>query len=129
ALRFFVTEQLVRPLLADIGRHVPDGGGVTQPRITLALRLLVAVPAIAISAGTVVAGVVGDHTIETVAVGVGVSIAVVALIASWLVVLLADSVAGPIADLRTAAARVGGGDLDVRVPVVSLDETGTLARS
>ena len=129
ALRFFVTEQLVRPLLADIGRDLPDGGGVTRPRVTLALRLLVAVPAIAISAGTVVAGVVGDHTVETVAVGVGVSIAVVALIASWLVVLLADSVAGPIGELRVAADRVGGGDLDVRVPVVSVDETGALARS
>jgi adenylate cyclase len=129
ALRFFVTEQLVRPVLAAIGRDLPDGGGVARPRVTLALRLLVAVPAIAISAGTVVAGVVGDHTVETVALGVGVSIAVVALIASWLVVLLADSVARPIADLRAAADRVGAGDLEVRVPVVSVDETGALARS
>jgi adenylate cyclase len=129
ALRFFVMEQLLRPVLADIGRDLPDGGGVPEPRVTLTGRLLVAVPAITIIAGTVVAGVVGDHTLETVAVGVGVSTVVAALIASWLVVLLADSVAGPIGDLRSAADRVGAGDLDVQVPVVSVDETGALARS
>jgi len=53
----------------------------------------------------------------------------VATIASWLVVLLADSVAGPIGELRDAAERVGRGDLAVRVPVVSVDETGALAQS
>jgi adenylate cyclase len=128
-LRFFVMEQLLRPVLADVGCELPDGGGVPRPRVTLARRLLVAVPAITIIAGTIVAGVVGNHTIGTVAVGVGVSLLVVATIASWLVVLLADSVAGPIGDLREAAERVGRGDLGVRVPVVSVDETGALARS
>ena len=43
--------------------------------------------------------------------------------------LLADSIAGPISDLRAAAERVGQGDLDVQVPVVSVDETAALARS
>jgi adenylate cyclase len=80
-------------------------------------------------AGTVVAGVVGSHTIGTLAAGVGASLLVAATLSSWLVVLLADSVARPIGDLRAAAERVGGGDLDVRVPVVSVDETGALARS
>jgi adenylate cyclase len=129
ALRFFVMEQIARPLLSDIGRGLPDGGGIEHPRISLALRFFVAVPAITISAGTIVAGVVGDHTLPTLALGVVVSIGVVASIASWLVVLLADSVAGPIGDLRVAADRVGAGDLDVSVPVVSVDETGALARS
>src|SRR3954454_17365617 len=55
ALRFFVMEQLLRPVLADVGRNLPDGGGVHRPRITLARRLLVAVPAITIIGGTVVA--------------------------------------------------------------------------
>jgi adenylate cyclase len=122
-------EQLLRPVLADVGRDLPDGGGVPEPRVTLASRLLVAVPAITIIAGTVVSGVVGDHKTETLAIGVGVSTVVVGLIASWLVVLLADSVAGAIGDLRSVADRVGAGDLDVQVPVVSVDETGALARS
>jgi class 3 adenylate cyclase len=128
-LRFFVMEQILRPVLADVGCELPDGGGVPRPRVTLARRLLVAVPAITIIAGTIVAGVVGNHTVGTVALGVGVSLLVVAAIASWLVVLLADSIAGPIGDLREAAEQVGRGDLAVRVPVVSVDETGALAQS
>jgi adenylate cyclase len=129
ALRFFTMEQLLRPVLADVGSTLPDGGGVSQPRITLARRLLVVIPAITIIAGTVVAGVLGNHTAETVALGVLVSVIVVATIASWLVALLADSIARPIGDLQAAAERVRRGDLDVRVPVVSVDETGGLTRS
>lgn len=129
ALRFFVMEQLLRPVLADVGSTLPDGGGVPQPRITLVRRLLVAVPAITILAGTVVAGLLGDHTVQTVALGVLASIVVVVTLASWLVALLADSIARPIGDLQAAAERVGSGDLDVRVPVVSVDETGALTRS
>jgi class 3 adenylate cyclase len=129
ALRFFVMEQLIRPALADLGRALPDGGGVARPRVTLARRLLVAVPAITVMAGTTVAGVVGNHTLGALVAGIGASLLVAAAIASWLVVLLAESVAKPITDLRAAAERVGSGDLEVRVPVVSLDETGALARS
>jgi adenylate cyclase len=129
ALRFFAFEQLLHAPLAEIGRSLPDGGGVDEPRVTLARRLLVAVPAITIIAGTVVAGVVGNHTIETLSLGVGASILVAATIAAALVVLLADSIAGPVTELRAAADRVGQGDLDVQVPVVSVDETAALARS
>jgi adenylate cyclase len=129
ALRFFVMEQLTRPALADIGCDLPDGGATTEPRITLARRLLAAVLAITVIAGTVVAGIVGSHTLTTLAVGVGASLIVAFTIAALLIALLADSVAGPIGELRTAAERVGTGDLEVRVPVVSVDETGALARS
>ena len=129
AMRFFVMEQLVRPALCDVGKGLREGGGVERPRITLAKRLFIAVPAIVVMAGTVVAGVVGDHNVATVALGVGVSALVVAAIAGWLVALLADSIAGPLDVLRRAAERVGAGDLDVRVPVVSVDETGSLARA
>jgi class 3 adenylate cyclase len=129
ALRFFVVEQILRPVLAELSHALPAGGGASEPRVTLARRLLIVVPAITITAGAVVAGVVGDHTLESLAVGIGVSIAVAAAISSWLVVLLADSVAGPIAELRRAADLVGGGDLQVQVPVVSVDETGALARA
>ena len=129
ALRFFVTEQLLRPALAEVGSTLSDGGGADEPRITLARRLLVAVPAITVITGTVVAGVAGDRTLTTLAIGVAGSVLVAATIASWLVILLADSIAGPMRDLRVAAGRVGQGDLDVLVPVVSVDETGALARA
>ncbi|MDQ5807527.1 MAG: adenylate/guanylate cyclase domain-containing protein, partial [Actinomycetota bacterium] len=41
----------------------------------------------------------------------------------------ADAVAGPVTRLDEATRRVGEGDLDVRAPVVSTDETGDLTRS
>ncbi|GAA4387893.1 adenylate/guanylate cyclase domain-containing protein [Tsukamurella soli] len=130
ALRFMLVEQLVRPILADIS--VTGEGSVDTPvavRITLAQRLFLAIPAITVIAGTVVAGVVGDHTIATVAIGAGVSIGVAVTIAGALVLLVTRSVTEPIADLRDAADRVSGGDVDVRVPVTATDEIGTLARS
>src|SRR3954452_848158 len=129
ALRFFVMEQLVRPALAEVGAALPDGGGVAHPRVTIARRLLVVMPAITIMVGTAVAGLVGDHTLGSLVVSIGASLLVAATVASWLVLLLADSVARPVNDLREAAERVGRGELDVRVPVVSVDETGALARS
>src|SRR4051812_31777672 len=129
ALRFFVMEQLVRPALADVGASLPDGGGVARPRVTIARRLLIVMPAITIMVGTAVAGLVGDHTLASLLVSIGASLLVAATVASWLVLLLADSVARPVNDLRDAAERVGKGELDVRVPVVSVDETGALARS
>jgi class 3 adenylate cyclase len=89
----------------------------------------VVIPAITIFAGTVVAGLLGDHTVESLALGVLASVVVVVTIASWLVALLADSIARPLGDLQVAAERVRSGDLDVRVPVVSVDETGALTRS
>src|ERR671917_619767 len=39
------------------------------------------------------------------------------------------AVSGPVSDLRDATREVGAGDLSVRVPVVSTDETGELAAS
>jgi adenylate cyclase len=129
ALRFFVMEQLIRPALADVGSQLPDGGGVARPRMTLGRRLLVVVPGVTVMVGTAVAGLVGDHTLGSVVVGIAASLLVALTVASWLVFLLADSVSSPVNDLRRAAERVGSGDLDVRVPVVSVDETGVLARS
>src|SRR5204862_5077173 len=41
--------------------------------------------------------------------------------------VLADSVSGPIIDLRDATRRLTAGDLDLRVPVISTDEVGELA--
>src|SRR5205807_4262555 len=58
-----------------------------------------------------------------------VAIGVTAAISTWLGLVLADAVSGPIIDLRDATRRVGTGDLAVRVPVVSTDETGELAAS
>jgi adenylate cyclase len=52
---------------------------------------------------------------------------VTAAFSVWLSLVLGDAVSRPIIDLRNATRRVGAGDLGVRVPVVSTDETGELA--
>ena len=46
-----------------------------------------------------------------------------------LTVFLAGSIVNPVQSLRAATERVARGDLTVRVPVVSSDETGELTRS
>jgi class 3 adenylate cyclase len=82
-------------------------------------------------AGVVVAGLVTDNTRELDMIGLAgvVAFAVSAAISMWLGLVLADAISGPIIDLRDATRRVGAGDLSVRVPVVSTDETGELAAS
>src|SRR5439155_20755141 len=59
----------------------------------------------------------------------GVATGVAATISLLLTVLLASSITEPIARLRAAVARVGTGDLAVRLPVVTTDETGDLTRA
>jgi len=54
---------------------------------------------------------------------------VAATISLTLTLLLSDSVTAPIAALHEAADRVGHGDFAARVPVITTDETGALARS
>lgn len=126
-LRSMVTEQMMRPVLADISRHVTDFGGPVRVRIGLAYRLLGTIPLIAVLAGTIVAGIVGPHTISTLAVGVALSAAISVTVAFPLLLLVTRSVTEPLRDLRRAADRVGDGDLTVRVPITSTDEIGMLA--
>ncbi|WP_162460988.1 MULTISPECIES: adenylate/guanylate cyclase domain-containing protein [unclassified Mycolicibacterium] len=126
-LRSMLTEQMMRPVLADISRHVTDFGRPVRVRVGLAYRLLGTIPLIAVLAGTIVAGLVGPHTIRTLAIGVGLSAAISVTIASPLLLLVTRSVTEPLRDLRRAADRVGDGDFSVRVPITSTDEIGLLA--
>jgi class 3 adenylate cyclase len=57
------------------------------------------------------------------------ALAVAFTISFELTVLLSRSVLEPIHDLRAATRRVAEGDYDVRVPVVTADETGALTAS
>ena len=59
--------------------------------------------------------------IGSLAVGLGLS--------RRLTLLLSHSITEPIAHLRAALARVGQGDYDVRVPVLSSDELGELSNA
>ena len=129
-LRYIALELEMRPVLEAVGEHLPDAppdvAGVSLHR-----RLLVTVPMVTWGAGVVVAGLVSENTRDLDKIGLAgvVAFAVSAAISMWLGLVLADSVSGPIVDLRDATRRVGAGDLGVRVPVVCTDETGELAAS
>ncbi|HEX8084691.1 MAG TPA: adenylate/guanylate cyclase domain-containing protein [Solirubrobacteraceae bacterium] len=123
-------ELAMRPVLEDVTPHLPADADPRAPRIPLRWRVLGTLPAISWGTAVVVGGVVSrmDGGPDALAVANGVALAtfVASLYAS---LLLSDTVVGPVARLDAAMRDVAGGDLDVRAPVVSTDETGDLTRS
>ena len=129
-LRFFALELVVSPILEETSCELTDDtelGGVTIP---LRTRLLVALPAINVITGVVVAGFASPHDgLDSLGVGVVLAIAVAFTISLELSLLLTRSIVEPLEDLRVGTQRVRGGDMEVRVPVLGTDETGLLAAS
>ena len=130
-LRYLALELSMRPVLEAIGRDLHGAPPDDAAHVSLHRRLLAAVPMVNWGAGLIVAGLLTENTRELDTIGLAsvVALAVTAAISIWLSLVLADAVSGPIIDLRDATRRVGAGDLGVRVPVVSTDETGELAES
>lgn len=129
ALRVFATERLVRPALAEVSMMLADPvGRPARLRITLTSRLLAAAPPIIVIAATAVAGMIGEHSPQTLAAGAA-SILVTVGVATWLTLVVTQSINEPIDELRAVASRVGQGDLKARVSIVSVDEMGSLSRS
>jgi adenylate cyclase len=129
-LRFFVTELVLRPVVEDVARELPedaplDGGP------SLKLRLLVGLPMLNIITGVVVAGLSdnGREGLAALGLDVLVAVAVAFTIAFELTLLLTRSIVGPLRELQTATERVAAGDLGTRVPVTSTDEAGRLAQA
>ena len=131
ALRYFLMELSMRPVIERISQDLPDDFAIGRPAVPLRLKLLTAVPALNIVTGVVVAGLStnGTATLSDLGVDVVVAVLVSLTTAFYLTLLLTRSILGPIHDLRAATQRVAQGDLSVRVPVVSADETGELAAS
>jgi class 3 adenylate cyclase len=129
-LRFFALEQVLRPVLADLSLSIP-GGVVAEgaPVVTLRWRLLLALPAINVISGVVVAALSAGSGARLTDLGadVLVAVAVAFTLSLELTVLLSRSILGPLGELRAATERVTQGDLRARVPVVSADETGVMA--
>jgi adenylate cyclase len=128
-LRYVALELGMRPVLEDIGESLPEGAPPHFARVSLHRRLLATVPLVAWGTALIVAGLLTHDTRDLRTIGLAgvVGIAVTAAFSIWLSLVLADTVSAPITDLRDATRRLGAGDLNVRVPVVSTDETGELA--
>jgi class 3 adenylate cyclase len=131
-LRFFGMELLMRPLLEDVSRALPDGAELGGTRIPLRWKLLFAMPAINVVTGVIVSGVSAapsDQTLSDLGWHVIVAVAVSFTISFELTLLLSRSVTHQLGVLRAGTERVARGEREVRVPVLSMDETGDLAAS
>jgi adenylate cyclase len=120
----------LRPVLRQIARAASEEVDLYAPGLALRVRLLAALPAINVITAVPVAGIFQSGSdIVDLGLAVLMSIVVAATISLALTLLLADSVTAPLAMLTGATRRVGRGDFDVRVPVLTTDETGELANS
>jgi class 3 adenylate cyclase len=128
-LRYVALELAMRPVLEDIGEGLPGASPPEFARVSLHRRLLATVPMVTWGTALIVAGLLANDTrgFDTIGRASLVAVAVTAAVSLWLSLVLADTLTGPIIDLRDATRRLGAGDLTVRVPVVSTDETGELA--
>ena len=129
-LRFFAIELIVRPVLADVARDLPDGTALNEPALSLRWRLLVALPAVNIITGVVVAGLAGAGRRASSDLGLGVLVAIGVAFTISLELTLLLLALDPRAARRPArgTARVAAGDFSARVPVLATDETGQLGR-
>lgn len=131
-LRFYGMELLFRPVLEDIAVALPERVELSAAQVPLRWKLLVALPAINVVTGVVVAGISRAGSTQTLAdLGWDVlaAVAVSFTLSFWLTALLSRSVTAQLTALRSGTARVARGERGVRVPVVSTDETGALASS
>jgi class 3 adenylate cyclase len=131
-VRFFGMELLMKPVLEDVSCDVPDGADLGPVRIPLRWKLLVALPAINVITGVVVAAVsAGPGTNDLGDLGWDVLVAVVVsfTVSFELVLLLSRSVSDQISALQRGTERVLALERGARVPVLSTDEAGALAAS
>ncbi|MDX6675144.1 MAG: adenylate cyclase [Solirubrobacteraceae bacterium] len=130
-LRFFGMELILRPVVRDVGRALPDGVPLPSAGMSLRAKLLLGLPLINIITGVAVAGLStnGPAKLSDLGLDVIVAVGVAFTLSLELTLLLARSILGPIDDLRAATRQVARGDLSARVPVLSTDETGNLTQS
>ena len=130
-VRFLIMEFTLRPALEDVGGSLPPNADINEVQVPLRWRLLSALPAVNLITGVAVGGFSAGDGDDLGALGLALlgSAAAAILISSWLTGFLSASITRPVTDLRDATRRVADGDLTVRVPVASADETGELARS
>ena len=128
-LNYSMSEYLLRPAIEEIAAALPEDFTFTRNGLPIRKRLIIGLPVFTALTGVIVAALVTESGgTGLLATTVAASLGVGAALSHELGVLLARAITNPIADLRTAMARVHEGDYDVRVPVVTSDELGELSR-
>ena len=130
-LHFFYSEIALRPVVREIAESLPSEFPEQEVGVPLRWKLLGALPLINVITGVVVSGLTGSesHSLKNLGVSVVLAVAVAFTVSLELTVLVTRSVMTPMRDLLEVIPRVKEGDLSARVPVVSGDEMGELARS
>ncbi len=130
-LHFFASEIALRPVVRDIAKQLPPEFSGEGSGVSLRVKLLGTLPLINVVTGVVVSGLSTNehHALEDLGVDVIVALLVSFTLSLELTVLVTKSILAPVRDLLASTERVKAGDLSARVPVVSGDEIGTLARS
>jgi class 3 adenylate cyclase len=125
-------ETMLRPVLAEIDAAFPASGvearveKLSQRRRIVFSGLLVVVVSAWLTTGLTSST---SDPAERLALTVVAALAVGVTFSMVLTVVLSQSLFRPIRDLIQATRRVASGDLSTRMPIVSNDELGSLARS
>ena len=129
-VNYFVAEVLMRPVIEDIARELPEDFPFTANGLLVRKRLKIVLPIFTAFVGLVVAALMtGDGGTRTLGLSVLAAVGVGLLLSYELTVLLSRSVTAPVARLGRGLARVRAGDYDARVPVVTSDELGELSHN
>ncbi len=129
-VRYFGVEFTIRPLLERVALELPREFPSDLPALSIRMRLLAAAPAINVITAVVVAALVTrGQRLYDLALAVVLAVLVSFTMSLQLVLLVGRTMLTSLEDLDRATKRIAAGDYEVRLPVVSTDETGMLARS
>jgi class 3 adenylate cyclase len=129
-LTYSITEYFLRPAVEDIAAALPEDFQFQTSGLALRKRVVMSLYAFTAMTALVVAAFVSDGGgTGKLAIAVIGSLVVGLALSRRLTMLLSHAITDPIANLRGALARVGQGDYDARVPVLSSDELGELSNA
>jgi signal transduction histidine kinase len=122
-------ELIMRPMVADVAAFLPADFEPETSAWKLRTKALAPLPVVtlfgALTAGALIDADAGGAVRLSLALGIGVATAALAGVAF---AVLTRSVLDPLDDLLAATRRVGAGDITTRVPLVTADDFGRLAR-
>ena len=131
-VRYFTMEIVSRPVLERMAAGLPSNFVPQVPGLPLRFRLLATLPVINVLTGVLVAGLTSHRhhaTLSDLGIAWLVAVGVSFTLSLELVALVFRSLMASLQEFQRATDEVRQGNFDARVPVVSADEAGELARS